>query len=130
MGNKIAKQEVPEQFIISSHGDFNRQLDKILKKQSCLIKTVVLPPGVSLDDPRLEAGKVVEEINYKLPVGEKGIWPESHPYEVDVSSKLVPPAFGVPNKSAHYTVYPDGRFAHDKKCGVCLSNYRRACPHI
>lgn len=83
-----------------------------------MIKTIKLPPGVQLDDPRLKTGEVVDEEIYleDAPVGHK--WPEDAPFEADVAGNLVPPCWGRKHVPAHYAVYPDDRFK-GVRCGLC-----------
>lgn len=78
----------------------------------------MLPPGVSLDDPRLLEGRVIEETTSSLEPGDLGEWPPDAPFEVDVDQSLVPPVWGERGKNVHYTVYPSDRFAKSR-CELC-----------
>eukprot|EP01053_Blabericola_migrator_P008762 Blabericola_migrator_1__8761@NODE_4614_length_1057_cov_30_511111_g2868_i0_p1_GENE_NODE_4614_length_1057_cov_30_511111_g2868_i0NODE_4614_length_1057_cov_30_511111_g2868_i0_p1_ORF_typecomplete_len102_score23_71_NODE_4614_length_1057_cov_30_511111_g2868_i0352657 len=89
-----------------------------MKAKPTVIKTVILPPGVDLTDPRLQYGEVVEEKQYTLEPGDVGTWPEDVPFEVDVDKRLLPPFWGKANLQAHYAVYPNGRFK-GSRCGIC-----------
>ncbi|EZG67072.1 hypothetical protein GNI_072160 [Gregarina niphandrodes] len=113
------EQRCPEQFLVSSRRDFMQQLNKILNSKPAVIKTVVLPPGVQMNDSRLADAQLLEERAYELEPGSAGIWPEDAPFECDVSARLLPPFWGQSGTAAHYTVYPDNRFDKDIRCGYC-----------
>lgn len=119
MGNGQSNSgDAPGQFVVQSRGDWDRQMSKLLKSKPTVIKTVILPPGVQLDDPRLQYGEVVEESTYELPSGDLGAWPSDRPFEADLDKNLLPPAWGRKGVAAHYAVYPDSRF-QGSRCGIC-----------
>jgi len=115
----------PEQFVVQSRGDWEKQAKSLYRKRPTITKSVILPPGVELNDPRLKQGEVVEEKHYFLDPSELGYWPSDHPFEVDVDRTLVPPCYGRPGVAAHYAVYPDSRFT-DSNCGLCALQKKAA----
>eukprot|EP01054_Gregarina_sp_Poly1_P001804 Gregarina_sp_Poly_1__1803@NODE_1468_length_4062_cov_97_329161_g972_i0_p3_GENE_NODE_1468_length_4062_cov_97_329161_g972_i0NODE_1468_length_4062_cov_97_329161_g972_i0_p3_ORF_typecomplete_len140_score22_12_NODE_1468_length_4062_cov_97_329161_g972_i09831402 len=117
MGNK-ASTTLPDQFVVQSKSDFDQQINKLMRTRPTIIKSVVLPPGVDLSDPRLQYGEVVDEKTYSLEPGDIGAWPEDVPFEVDVDRRLVPPCWGKSDLQAHYAVYPNNRFK-GSRCGIC-----------
>jgi hypothetical protein len=69
-----------------------------------MTKTVILPPGVHLDDKRINEGVVVAERKYSLPLGNYPEWPETVPFECDVDRLLLPPCQGQEHMETHYAV--------------------------
>lgn len=106
----------PRRYAVSSAKNFTEITNRIYQNQSTVTKTVVLPPGVSLNDPRLANGVVVEERCYELGVGEELSWPDSHAFEADIDGRLLPK-----RSNTHFSVYPDERFAK-KDCRICKKN--------
>ena len=78
-----------------------------MSRKSCIIKTVVLPPGVMLNDPRLLNGRVVEENQYVRKDVE--IWNAGNEtFEADIDRRLLPAAFK-DSGHAHIIVYPNDK---------------------
>lgn len=117
MGNK-SSVAAPSQFIVQTKADWDEQLTSVLRSKPTVIKTVILPPGVQLGDPRLKLGEVIEETKHTLKLGEKGNWPADVPFEADLDGRLLPPGWGQRGIPAHYAVYPNDRF-NGVECGLC-----------
>jgi len=110
---------LPEQFITQAHVDWKAQITELYKRRPTVTRTVILPPGTTLDDERLTLGKVTKETRSVI-VGDEVYagWPVDAPFEVDVDGSLLPPCRGIPDIHAHYAVYPDQCFA-ELQCGYC-----------
>lgn len=122
MGNLASKGQnfsIPEKFVVQSRGDWEKQTDRVLRSQPCVIKTVILPPGVELDDPRLKNGEVISETTIPANQGGIGSWPADTPFEADIDGRLLRthPSQQRP-PSTHFAVYPDKRFS-ERQCGLC-----------
>lgn len=122
MGNQPTTVKVPQvapqQFVTQAHVDWVEQMKGLYTHRPTLTKTVVLPAGVELSDPRLGVGVVVSEKTYSLPVGEFPEWPGQLPFECDVDGRLLPPCWGSNQVHAHYAIYPDMYFP-EINCGYC-----------
>ena len=108
----------PKQFAVQAHRDFSTMTRGLFSKVPCVTKSVILPPGVNLDDARLAEGVVVNELHYELEPGQDVEWPDNIPFEVDVDGRLLPPCLGNDGSNVHYAIYPDGRFV-DPECNYC-----------
>eukprot|EP00914_Ancora_sagittata_P035072 GHVO01070752.1.p1 GENE.GHVO01070752.1~~GHVO01070752.1.p1 ORF type:complete len:158 (+),score=20.77 GHVO01070752.1:139-612(+) len=112
MGNTNTKHpHPPEKFVVQSRRDWDTQVTKLFETESTMTRTVMLPPGVALNDPRLAEGTVVDEIKYDVPLGEVGEWSDET-FEADIDGKLLK------NQTTHYAVFPNEEFA-DLGCPRC-----------
>lgn len=126
MGNQqtvAVNPSKPQQFVSQAHLDWVKQVEDVYTSRPTLTKTVILPPGVELNDPRLTQGVVVAERTYMMPTGQFPEWPEATPFECDVDGRLLPPCWGENRIHAHYAVYPNTYFP-ELNCGYC--NLHRA----
>ncbi|XP_053991298.1 uncharacterized protein LOC128883214 isoform X2 [Hylaeus volcanicus] len=124
MGNKQSLKTRPysqKQFITQAHMDWMHQMQNLFLEKPTMTKTVILPPGVHLDDERINDGVVVAERKYSLPLGKYPEWPESIPFECDVDKLLLPPCQGQEHMETHYAVYPNEYFP-EVSCAYCNAN--------
>jgi len=94
--------------IVTHHLDEHKwMMADLLTTRQITIKTVILPPGMSMEDPRLRNSSVVSRRSYWLPSGELPVTPVL-PFVSDVQDCLVPPCEGpTPNITSRIQVLPE-----------------------
>lgn len=79
--------------VTQSVAEFRWMLGDLLTQRQTTMKTVILPKGLSMEDPRLKRAAVVSRKSYVLAPGELPILPIM-PFVTDVEGVLIPPCEG------------------------------------
>jgi len=95
-----------ESQVVQSQHEWLDMIRDITTRQSLVFRTVILPQGVTLSDPRLPFATLSTRRTYTLPLGYIPEFPNPT-FEAEIQGSAVPPAIGpVPGKQTHYQVLP------------------------
>jgi len=93
--------------VIATEPEWDSMMTEFLSANPCVLRTIILPEGVSLDDPRLLDAEEVSRNSYVLPLGQMPEFPKG-PYESQIAGQLVADSIGpIPGRTTHYQVVPD-----------------------
>lgn len=84
---------VYDPIVVQSQEEFGKQLTDLSFEHSLAVKTLILPRGVTLSDPRLHLARVKSGRSYVLPRGQTFLTPNPC-YVADLDEQLIPPAEG------------------------------------
>jgi len=90
---KLQRKFVDEACVVQTKEEWEAMMRDFLTWHSVVLKTVILPPGVSLSDPRLPNAVLGSRRTYTLPVGYIPEFP-GPTFEAELEGHLVPPAYG------------------------------------
>eukprot|EP01069_Polyplicarium_translucidae_P003479 Polyplicarium_translucidae@DN2324_c0_g1_i2.p1 len=80
--------------VVKTVDEMREDLADLVTRESLVINTVLLPPGMSMDDPRLQCATTVSSMSYTQDVGMLPELPEAS-FDADVEGKLIPPFRGL-----------------------------------
>lgn len=93
--------------VMATEPEWDSMMEELLTTHPCVIKTVILPEGVTLDDPRLAEAEEVCRYSYTLPLGQMPELPKG-PCESQIAGSLVTDEMGpTRGRTTHYQILPE-----------------------